>query len=1753
MERSSAPELEEHRATSSASGRAGAFDPYTTRSGGVPLRATGPANAGAPPHPFGDHAGGCTAQPPYAPGSPAIASATRPTLMYAASASSAAVSAAPEHQRSLPGAVQPPQQQLAQQQMTQRRQQEGRWPGWPSEGLGPDVPGDWAAPSPYKYDHFAGFNAGADRGQGDMVLWSGAVEEAFDSESWSSHDESRSTSGDAAASSAETTSTRLDSPTDNSSSDSWHDVVPVNPRRGAPQTFVSWLDPMESESDSDSISGSSSDTGPHSGRTLAQHEPYNNDSSSIADSEDESVLPREDWAVNDADSWSDNAGLPTAPSYAASDWDTDPTSIGSDVEIFRNPSAWGGAPPPPAAAAAAEGAPPAAAKADDEASRSDLPVPVGAPGWIQQAMQELVAGASVKHDRERSWQWAEALLMEPESKFEARPLVLRDLGVFRESGRSSRRNGAATKGKRDRWMNSGGKKGSSVWPSAEDARIRCQYGKILRAKEDDDGSPPLRYHMFTIVDDPLDRRLFVVLAPTVSVRSTTTKVVLCDHDEEGDQPPIRSTNPAYLQVHALVSALETQAATVGDGSSAVAEVAELDRDQVWELLSILMDQPEHAAELQMYGRPPAMADLSRRRCIYAEIGAGKRRMEARKQARINRDNAERQVPAEQEHFDKWMNSGGKRAVVKLQLSNGRVLQRRAGRADRTDGCPATEDLRYYQYSIDTNQVDERSKGGRVATVYHVYSRALNPKLKEKKIKEENTEKDACGTKREASLKDDQPGSKRPKRQTRKKAALTAAGMAVLLYAAYIFGGRGAASSDGTDESSADYDLGECAAGFFLSSSHKVVQECLPRAVSTVCNSYAEQVNVPRGPGGMTESDCVGTCARMGTDACNAISYAAGSETCVAFKGCAGTMSNEYNQASWATVWLRPADQPPVGHLRIDSIHWRSRCFDLDSRLSPQPMDRRCVRCDDCGGDYHVLLPCTAMSDTVCSPAESVWERVNDATVITSGDPKQRPPQLQPQPQRQHPLLATRAAPRTPASRSAPHSSEQMHPPQYAASWQTDGAIYSFGGSASQSFSLDRMLATVQAQSSASGPGDLRCYSNIGGVTDELWKLDRSRTPNMAPVWTRLGGSSTGTGTNVDGATLQPVGRAAAASWTLDRTSGMIFSGQFDLCINSDDMERSSDKGGFWVPPNSMFVFDEDLEWNLLGGSDMWELFSNLELETAISNGFMNRGQIDWLQGDQSTSKRWPLPRSHSQTFMMDGLAYMFSGLFQIVESASVEADPQDTDAESGHDRPGGRIQSMLLNDFWVFDPHADYAVDRSLPAERIAMCANVVERPEIMARSSPYPGPRRDGATWSASTDTRSPSTEHGETGWMIEGWMFGGVGRRISTSGTAVPPFAGISKPKTGGAYSCIAERLEDDGTSSPEVAQVTNLCDMWVFTRRGGWRLVHACERDVHLLQSAGLTTNGRSSAGAGSTLPVVSWDVWKERSPDALTASMLSTAWVEYDWVYSDDAWGRTSTFGHKRAETRLRLFGGVTRCPTRQPLSLVTDSVDDGNLTHQLASEYTMCDVLDAETATVLEPAMPPQCSDELWTFNTRTQAWLRETPPAQPSSSANAPSTRTGDGSGKQAEGHGAPVNEWPSGRCGGYHVAGAIPFWSTAADEFARGIPLYPSQVDAYQAVLHGDDRGDTEVEPHLVTGRSSILLAGGWEGSAGGHCSSTKPGSSAAGEHSDKAAQTGSLEPLASIDIINPAGNDEQGTARCYPADDLWRWEAPRSTVAAK
>jgi hypothetical protein len=111
-----------------------------------------------------------------------------------------------------------------------------------------------------------------------------------------------------------------------------------------------------------------------------------------------------------------------------------------------------------------------------------------------------------------------------------------------------------------------------------------------------------------------------------------------------------------------------------------------------------------------------------------------------------------------------------------------------------------------------------------------------------------------------------------------------------------------------------FDSGNCPPGFFLSSSSDspphVATECLPRADSSLCDSYTHQEDGGAENGG-TELDCVNRCASMGTDACNAISYMANTRRCITFRGCKSTTTESIHLAGWATVWLEPAGQPAV--------------------------------------------------------------------------------------------------------------------------------------------------------------------------------------------------------------------------------------------------------------------------------------------------------------------------------------------------------------------------------------------------------------------------------------------------------------------------------------------------------------------------------------------------------------------------------------------------------------------------------------------------------------------------------------------------------------------------------------------------------------------------------------------------------------------------------------------------------------------------
>ena len=88
-------------------------------------------------------------------------------------------------------------------------------------------------------------------------------------------------------------------------------------------------------------------------------------------------------------------------------------------------------------------------------------------------------GRGSEQDRARLWWCAEALLHDETYDFQPRPpAIADDRGVFREDAVVRRQRGVGV----DKWHNSGGRKGSTVWPRGDDevARLRCQYGTVKR-------------------------------------------------------------------------------------------------------------------------------------------------------------------------------------------------------------------------------------------------------------------------------------------------------------------------------------------------------------------------------------------------------------------------------------------------------------------------------------------------------------------------------------------------------------------------------------------------------------------------------------------------------------------------------------------------------------------------------------------------------------------------------------------------------------------------------------------------------------------------------------------------------------------------------------------------------------------------------------------------------------------------------------------------------------------------------------------------------------------------------------------------------------------------------------------------------------------------------------------------------------------------------------------------------------------------
>ena len=140
-----------------------------------------------------------------------------------------------------------------------------------------------------------------------------------------------------------------------------------------------------------------------------------------------------------------------------------------------------------------------------------------------------------------------------------------------------------------------------------------------------------------------------------------------------------------------------------------------------------------------------------------------------------------------------------------------------------------------------------------------------------------------------------------------------------------------------------------------------------------------------------------------------------------------------------------------------------------------------------------------------------------------------------------------------------------------------------------------------------------------------------------------------------------------------------------------------------------------------------------------------------------------------------------------------------------------------------------------------------------------------------------------------------------------------------------------------------MTNLCDLWLFTRAVGWILVQSCERDAPFFEA---------NTVAGLFAPQTAHEEWPE-------VSILASTWSNQGVVAGIGA---------------LWMYGGVSHCDRVPP-----DEREGLNL--------TVCDI-NWDTQTLFQGAegakgsdidtLGGQCSDELWRFS--LGSWTRVQPP-----------------------------------------------------------------------------------------------------------------------------------------------------------------------------
>eukprot|EP01043_Picozoa_sp_COSAG02_P052666 COSAG02_NODE_5709_length_4104_cov_1.876654_1_plen_864_part_00 len=393
-------------------------------------------------------------------------------------------------------------------------------------------------------------------------------------------------------------------------------------------------------------------------------------------------------------------------------------------------------------------------------------------------------GRGSQQYRAQLWWCAEALLHDETYAFKPRPLALADdCGIYREDVETRKRRGAGA----DTWQNSGGKKGSSVWPRGDEvARFRCQYGTVKR-----EGRPKLRFQVFTKIP-PEDRehrnptlsqrRLFIVTPQRSSEKQQQPTAALLlpwplAISSSTTESPSAEVNSSRVDM--LVSKVETSAISlVIDDSNLLSNV--------YELLAEV--SATSTKQLVQYHRPGVLPD-SLDRHVFVESGKVRRWGKAVK-------------------IDRWLNAGGKHAVREYTLKDGGVLQRRSGRIQRVSSASDTPtraeqpEKRYHQFKVISAKTDGNRRIPESAVLFLVYTK-------------EPSKTSTTALSKRVAPNDTSHGSRHSK--TRRAVSSAAASVSLLALLGLIWGLSMHSSSFGPNPSTDD--TSSCAEGLYLTTSN----------------------------------------------------------------------------------------------------------------------------------------------------------------------------------------------------------------------------------------------------------------------------------------------------------------------------------------------------------------------------------------------------------------------------------------------------------------------------------------------------------------------------------------------------------------------------------------------------------------------------------------------------------------------------------------------------------------------------------------------------------------------------------------------------------------------------------------------------------------------------------------------------------------------------------------------------------------------